>query len=399
MKKIILLLSVLMNGFLSISQDTLFYDDFERSSLGSNYTAYGSPTITMDGHDLIMSGGSAQTKYVKYTDWGSCLEHWKLVIHFKVATQNATAQGIGIGIRTNSAFGNRSYLCQFAHGTGASKGRTYILAGTAAPNTYTQKALTSAQSVSVNDEIRLTVTRDNLTITALTENLTASTSTTVSYTLGIILTTGVYMHNTGSPYIVTAGGTQNIHDWVYTTTEPDSINTLFLGNSITHGISNDSIHKRFANKIMDTTSVLWQVNSGPGDYTASILTKLKELTYLKPKYCVIMAGGNDIAFGIAAATYKANYASFVQTLKDSGTVVIHCLATPRNAYDMTALNNWIVSTYLGTDTIVDTYTPLWSGTGTGLNATYDSGDGSHPNSAGHALIATTINNKVGYIRE
>lgn len=401
MKKSILLSLFLICNFVK-GQDTLITDSFNRTTLGSDWVNNGL-TVTLDGSDMSLSNGSAQTKYVKYISWGTCLENWQLICNFKIGSQNAAAQGLGIGIKTNSAFGNKSILCQFAHGTGASKGKTSILAGTTAPNTFSTMAVSSAQTVSLNDEIRLTVTRNKLTITAYTQNLTTGNSTTISYTFSSLQTASVFMHNTGCPYIVNAKGTQYVHDFTYTTTEPngsnDSVNVVFLGNSITHGISVDSLHKRFSSKIMDTTNVVWEVNSGGGDYTANILSKIKELQLIRPKYCVLMIGGNDLAFGISNGTLQANYSNIVSMLKDSNITVIHCLSTPRNSVDVTSLNNWILSTYTSIDTIVDCYTPLWSGIGTGLNSIYDSGDGSHPNALGHELIGNTINNKIPYIKE
>jgi lysophospholipase L1-like esterase len=52
------------------------------------------------------------------------------------------------------------------------------------------------------------------------------------------------------------------------------------------------------------------------------------------------------------------------------------------------LKDWITANYPASD-VIDTWTPLLTGTNT-LNPAYDSGDGVHPNDAGHLLIGTII---------
>ena len=90
---------------------TVFEDTFERASLGSNWTEVGGISTTMDGSDMIISGGSANyAVYNKYTAWGTCLENWVLTCEFEADTQSIAVEGITMGIKTNSAFGNRSIV-------------------------------------------------------------------------------------------------------------------------------------------------------------------------------------------------------------------------------------------------------------------------------------------------
>jgi lysophospholipase L1-like esterase len=103
-----------------------------------------------------------------------------------------------------------------------------------------------------------------------------------------------------------------------------------------------------------------------------------------------MFGGNDLAFGVTLSTLQANYTAFVNGLTTAGISVFHLLATARTGLDVTPLNNWIKSEW--SNTFIDTYTTTWNRTenSTNMNSAYDSGDGTHPNDLGHAVIATTI---------
>lgn len=384
-------------AYTTIDIGTVFTDTFDRMSLGSNYTSVGSPTVSLDGADMTISGGAGTyAKYVKYTAYATCLPKWSIVINFKAVDKTASSSGIGIGIKTNSAFGNRSVICQFNHSTGVNGGKSFILAGTAAPDTFTILQTSSAQSITAGDEIRMTITRNELQLTCLTENITAGTSTTISHTFSLLYSSSTFMHNTGCAYIATIGGTQNVHDWTFSSTSKKHVRTLFIGDSITHGVSASSVSNRWINIAMGASISPWYEDAGGGDYTAPILGKINELVSINPGYAVLMFGGNDIQFGIASGTYQANYTSIRNQLVAAGITVIHCLATPRDANDMTPLNNWITSTFTS-DIIIDTFTPL-KGAGTDLAAAYDCGDGVHLNDTGMSTTGTTVYNAYPNIR-
>jgi lysophospholipase L1-like esterase len=364
----------------------IFSDTFDRGSLGSNYTAVGGISTTMDGSDMIISGGASNYGvYNKYTAWGTCLENWEIVVEFEADTQAVAVEGISIGVKSNSAYGNRSVVCTFGQGTGGAKGVTYLLAGSSAPDNYSILSQTTSQGVVAGDEIRITLTRSGLTLTVLTENITQATSRTTSHTFSLLYSSATFMHNTGSPFIGTLGGTQKVHSWNFTTTEKKNIKTLFVGDSLTHGVSASTISNRWANEVMNGSSVEWAVTGGGGDYTTNTLTKIEELKLINPIYCVLQLGGNDIRLGSGQPTAETNYASIVNQLEAVGIQCIHLLAGADTNTDLTGWNTWLSANY----TTIDCFTPLKDG-GTGLNASYDCGDGTHWNDAGHDVNASTV---------
>jgi len=364
----------------------IFSDDFERGSLGANYTEVGSPTVLMDGSNLVLSGGAANyDKYVRYDAWATCLEDWVLTINFQATTQTSAAEGLFVGVKTASAYGNRSVIALFAHGSGASKGKTTLLSGSSAPNTFAVDAQRSGLAILAGDEIRMTVTRNGLTLTCLTENITQGVSKTVNHTFDLNYSSPRYMPNTGFPYFGTIGGTQTIRDWSFSTTQKKNIKTVVVADSLGHGVSASNLDNRWANELLDGSSNEWAVNSGGGDYTGSVLNKIDELILLNPEYVIMQLGGNDVRFGIPQVIAESNYTSIVNQLEATGITVIHCLAGADSNDNMTNWNNWLSLNY----TTIDCFTPLKDG-GTGLNAAYDAGDGTHWNDAGHDVNAATI---------
>jgi lysophospholipase L1-like esterase len=340
----------------------------------------------MDGSNLVLSGGAANyDKYVRYDAWATCLEDWVLTINFQATTQTAAAEGLFVGVKTSSAFGNKSVIALFGHGKGGAKGKSFLLSGSAAPDTFAIDSTSRAQSVSAGDEIRITLTRSGLTLTCLTENLTQATSTSINHTFTLAYNAGRFMHNTAFPYIGTIGGTQTIRDWNFSTTQKKNIKTLVLADSLGHGVSASNLYNRWANELLDGSSNEWAVNSGGGDYTGNVLNKIDELVLLNPQYVIMQLGGNDVRFGIPQVIAESNYTSIVNQLEAAGITVIHCLAGADSNDDMTSWNTWLSSNY----TTIDCFTPLKDG-GTGLNAAYDAGDGTHWNDAGHDVNAATI---------
>jgi lysophospholipase L1-like esterase len=202
------------------------------------------------------------------------------------------------------------------------------------------------------------------------------------------------MHNTGCPFIGTAGGTQTVRNWTFSTTEKCNLNALVVADSLGHGSSATTIGNRWANILLSNSVKPWAVNSGPGDSTSSVLAKVNEIILIHPKYVLLQAGGNDVRFGVADATRNANYDSFVSQLTKAGIRVIHILAGADSVWDMTSWNARLTSTYTGT---VDCFTPLWSGSGFSLNSAYDAGDGTHWNNAGHKINAKKVASQVPFV--
>jgi hypothetical protein len=91
-------------------------------------------------------------------------------------------------------------------------------------------------------------------------------------------------------------------------------------------------------------------------------------------------------FGVPLAQVEQQYSNLVSQLVANGVKVKHA-PIPRSNADLRALRNWITNSY--PNDIIDTWNPLLTGTYQ-LNPAYDSGDGLHPNDAGHLLIGTII---------
>lgn len=382
-------------------------DDFSSNTIGDYTTSFAAGSASISGGNLNLAGGAAlwSNDYVAFNKSGSAhtqtnLNSWTQVVTFKCGNVPAgSTYGFGLGILSTNTQVPVSLWAWFRMDNDPTgQGKVYINSRSNTTNTFVHTGGTAVR-VQNNDEYRLTVTVTDNQIFYTIVNITNSNQTYSSFYTFLFTAAATTMNNTGRFAMCLLGGTQQVHDWVITSTALiQNTKVCFVGNSIVYGCySGSGSNSRWPLKAMQGSSSAFTINSGSADYTQSIVNKLSELVALTPTFVVLMVGGNDLQFGISSGTWQANYTNVVNTLKASGIQVIHCYATPRNSTNVTSLNSWISSTFT-TDVIVDTYTPLWSGSGTSLHATYDSGDGVHPNSAGHNLIATTVITAAPFLR-
>lgn len=156
---------------------------------------------------------------------------------------------------------------------------------------------------------------------------------------------------------------------------------LFIGDSITRGRAATPASNRYAILLGG------QIDAGPSDKSSEVLKRVGEIVAIKPRVAYIMIGVNDAQNSIPFATWASNVQQVVSILTKNNIKCVLLAPTPQNAFDMhtyrDSLQKWYPRNF------IDTYTPLL-GSGFSLNASYNSGDNVHPNTAGQALIASTI---------
>lgn len=131
----------------------------------------------------------------------------------------------------------------------------------------------------------------------------------------------------------------------------------------------------------------WKTPAGrPAVDTAHNLTKALSL---QPACLLISLTGNDVANGYAASEYEANFDTLHALATRAGVPVWITTPLPRTAVDsakrklVLALKTRILARYA--PRAIDFYEGVGDAAGAILPA-YNSGDGIHPNNAGHALL-------------
>lgn len=164
----------------------------------------------------------------------------------------------------------------------------------------------------------------------------------------------------------------------------------FVGDSLTQGRFASTYDEGYAPVIRTSFPNDVLACGAPGariaDWTPPNVAAVEKMS---PKYVVLFLGTNDLPFD-DEVTAKANYDTLANEFIAKGFKIIAIGIPPFNNYKVPLFNDLLEATY---SRFVDCYTPLL-GTGTAMAPEYDSGDGVHPNSAGHALIASTIVNAI-----
>lgn len=378
------------------------YDSFNRAVLGSDYVILGSSTWTPNGPGLDISGGAGTfTHRMRYggpnNTAGHAYEDFLIEWRFQLnSVPSGATTGIGVGVSDfHTPDGQRDVIGQLFMSTSATNGGKAIFQ-TFDGTTNVIVASSAVQLVRNNGEWYRVYYRKSLKNKLNTFELEGireadgSSSGVATWTEPLSYPQTSFAFSSGQFAVWSVQGNIKLDYLKITVFDKKRVQDLFVGDSITHGAYATNMATRWAANVSDSYSI----SAGSGDGVDRVLDRIQSIVNYDPARVFLMIGGNDILNGTSAATYRANYLAVVNRLKSERIKVVHLLATPRTATDITPLNNWIKSepTFI-TDQIIDTYTPL-KGSGTSLAAAFDAGDGVHPNQAGHSLIARIIRDNI-----
>ena len=180
---------------------------------------------------------------------------------------------------------------------------------------------------------------------------------------------------------------------------PGESRVVFIGDSIM-----ENWQRSFATLFPGKTSYIGRGRTS--ETTQQMLIRFRpDVIDLKPKAVVILAGTNDIAGNLGRSTDKMivdNLASMIDLAEANKIKVVLCTIMPTTRYfwqpsvtdgaDRVVVVNRLLKDYAATRPgqvfFVDIHTPM-VGEKNGMNPKL-SGDGTHPNAAGYALISPLV---------
>lgn len=199
-----------------------------------------------------------------------------------------------------------------------------------------------------------------------------------------------------------AGGSQAeglISDVVYETA-PSAYEVGWIGDSITQGIAGAEPGPPLAlNRLHQDWRV---VNYGvSGDTISQISTRWTSTVRPRAhRVLVIMGGVNDLIAGTSGATIYTTYSAILDAAKADGMKVVVLSILPFGNYSgwgapketerlalNASLSAWCSSNGA---TYINAATTMQGASAALLSASYDSGDGLHPNAAGSAVLASLV---------
>lgn len=362
--------------------------------IDQDFTALGSLgdyTILNPASAISLTGGYLRTvnnsglggfgNYIRFDAHGSSSLR-KYTYEWLVIPRDRTATSFGVtaGIISTNANATVSVGGFFGLYTGGGPVQVYI-------NGAAVGSASGNLSYNLGDRIRLIFERDELTytVTAInTDNGNASVTTSHTVSSSDI---GNAVNTVGKPVLYSNGGTQDIEYFTASSDEWKNADLLIEGDSIAYSYSAATLGASYSHSFEASRSTSKiAIHATPGDKTQDVLNTMSELLMLNPKNVLLVIGGNDILFGVAGVTYQANYLSIVNQLVANGTTVYLAYNTPRTATDIRAINTYINSgTFSAYTKIPEFFNDLLDGV-YNLAPAYNSGDGTHPNSAGHTVL-------------
>jgi lysophospholipase L1-like esterase len=339
-------------------------------------------TNSFSGGEMNLSGGSLNfAKYIVNTDYGTTnLMDWKITCIFRPQQIDATNRAFVIGVQSNGL--NFPHSAQAAIGFGTTAGVNGLVR-IFKDGTILATGASLMSSLNVNDRIQLEFVRSGWTFTLTATNLTQTSvvPVSVSFTVNGSITSNAIL-TPGRFAIYAFSGTQIVENYVVTTTAWKYPKSIFVGDSKTEGFSVTLLSNAYPALTYSSSSNKYNVVAKANNEIGECLGAIHEVVAMQPTYCLLNFGSNDLRFGVASATWQANYLSYVTQLKNAGIIPIHILPPKEVSLDVTPIYTYITSNYTG-DLMVDCYTG-WN-TGTMLVA-----DGIHPNQTGENYIQSQI---------
>lgn len=351
----------------------LFADDFHISSK-SAYTENGG-TFTV-GYKLNLSGGTnVFTNYLS-RNYTTGFEKWISKVKFKI---NTIGYGFGITIKSPVLDFTIKLCCD---STNSGKIKIYGY-GTNLHATSTDNA-----TLNTDDYFEFKIIRNFNEFICQVTNLTTLVRWEYTWTSDVTVSSAVSsLPKIGKPTITNFGGDIDIFRWEFLTQEYANCNLAIIGDSITQCYFASEIENRYASKVTNRRKAI--LGCG-GDTTALFLTRITDIYYIRPKNVLVFLGANESN----TTTFNTNYRTIIDAFVAKGYNINLCSCIPKNSSNRTAYNTVISNICTDYDlNYIDIYNPLL-GSGYAMNAAYDSGDGVHPNDAGHDLIASTINSNI-----
>ncbi|MEO1052886.1 MAG: GDSL-type esterase/lipase family protein [Bacteroidota bacterium] len=322
----------------------------------------------------------------------TCMEKWKLKASFTTGTLANNTFGFGLGIKSNHTNDAKDVSVRLAQDSTSFLGKFQFYAVKNGAAT-TLKTSDNGYAMQNNTAYIFEVERIGFTLFARLFDATETLLNEDSYTFPVKAPSNTdVIHNTGRFAVWQYGGNQSISQLEISSKARKNIGRLFIGDSNLNGLFCWNLGSRYVDQVMSTSGLSYEINAGSADTTQSLLDKKDEILAINPEICYINIMSNDQAFNVPQATYQGNYQSFVSDLEAVGIKVMHGTPIARNI-NLTAIRDFIIQTYAYED-VVDLFEITKGTAGTGLDATFNSGDNIHMNRVGNDICAREILHKL-----
>lgn len=367
----------------------IFNDNYNRSSIGGNYSNIGSPTYTVSNGTLTLSGGNGfTTTGIQYDGYYIDEDVWRISYEYSCTNTNSGQYSLFSGCTSKNTANPLSMDWGLYYFSSNNTTAISVLGNSGSP-----VATSNTITVNVGDQLQMIADRFNDYIVFTAKNLSTGKTVSLTYYYNYISGAGAseIKPNTSKFQLFSPASNVKITNFNVSSKGFKNADVAFIGNSITAGyyVGADPT-QRFNNIFGQQNNLKTVVFAGASDRTQEVLLDMPLILLHKSKYAVLEIGTNDVNGGISIGTIEANYASIVSQLEANGTIVYPATLLPRNGQSNTVFNSWILSTYGSNHTVIRYDSVMVDPSTPGnINPLYTV-DGTHPNTAGAWRMANYI---------
>lgn len=392
-------------GSINISARTnllFFSDDFNRASLGANWTTEGTGVAYITNSTSLVvgtSGAGTGISLVKCLGWFTGTAFWRAEFDATPLSIGAATYGFSFNIRGNvNTNGQESMQMDLYTASDGLKGTTFANYSTnltlVDPGVVNQGG--QLPSLTANDLLHIVVERNNHVWTMLVTNITAGGYASLSHVSEVTLASGDATSvgtdgNSGYPSFGVNGGIIQIDNFKFCGTKP-AAKWMFVGDSIPTGGRAINPTLSFAYIVGHKLTGDYTVEGNSQERLQSLSNAIPEIIALAPDNIIMDLGENDYASGRTIANVITDYKFFVTQVTNSlpNVTFWHCTPTAWTSANISLLGNFVLTN--GFANVINLFSATkTNGVGsTALAPRYDCGDGTHPNALGHALISEMI---------
>ncbi len=368
-------------------------DDFNRGSLGANWTNVGTATFTISGNALSMSrtGAISLSNYLVWNAYGnSNLESYTVNFSITAGTIDANSHGAGLTLQSNGGYTGQTNSVQIGVDmtNTANQGKIsyyYQNSTTAILTSPNGLAITAGDVLNV----KVKFIKDRFITTVY--NVNTRRMNTQIYDVLSSFPYSLITPNSFRYGPVVMGGTHTIDNFVVVGNDNKNAKILAAGHSITKGLTVDNLQSRWTEMVNNYTSEFVLTNAGAGNLIEDI--NPNELIALKGQILILDLGINNLAKGDAPATVVTKYQTLVASLVSGGytlgTNLFIGLILP-NLSNNAAVNttNPLLISWAGA-ACIDWASPNLNAAGTGLRYSVDT---THPTRQGQEIMSGAVIN-------
>lgn len=367
---------------------SVFTDNFQRASLGGNYSTAGTNVTITFPSSLYLQTDSGKTDLSNYILRipSAGFQEFIETEFFTPLTMNVADSMVGtIGLKDTSAF-----ITGFevgVSGTPTNKGKVILKSY----NGIVVGISTALASYSIGDSMYLSVSRiDNIFITTLKDlTVGGSDSVVLSYTIPTnVATSNFQCTATGYYALFQVSGHCKIYNFNVTSNEPKYVPCI-NGNSIAGGGYTANYEQSSWPYLLFGSRFRFSKMGGSGDLSTDLINNLALVDSLHPRYAFDDVSTNDVGNAIPAATFSARSVAWVANCQANNIIPIFVEITPNPNADSKPFSDTmraIVARTSGVLMVQGLYNRFKNSGNFKFQTPLYSTDTLHPNNLAHSII-------------